>query len=614
MPTTRTEPPTGTAPVSPQNTNIPGPAHATSTVDHNTSTTIDTQKPSAVVQPPILPLVATPAAQHPVSTTEMANNIDAAAAQPSTAQTTLPESGTASTTVKPTDGETARGTPLENLSRRLSNKSPSTTASSAPQTTTETAEPKPASSNTQPPTTTSKTANTPASRNVNGVTKSNAASASNTTASKTGQKKKRKRKGLAGILLALGCLSVDDFEEEPTKPSSATASAGAGKSAAAGATPFTSAKVDVSAKPTSGDVGVSSGAAKAPNGSVAPAPSGPAAAKAQDATVGAGQKVDATGPSGSTLVAEGLSEADRGIAPNEQVVVPPTEPHTLPEDETAGVTSSAVQPPGGGSALLGTPSKHVTHRESETHLGTSTNERTETSGGYSDISNSEMVDQSTGQGGDELGDEYLDYDDEEDRLIEQGGIGIPVDENGNPAPLLPPIAPKHHGRKCLVLDLDETLLHSSFKQLPTADYIVPVEIESQVHNVYVIKRPGVDHFLTEMAKLYEIVVFTASLSKYADPVLDMLDENRVVAHRLFRESCYNHKGNYVKDLSQLGRDIQHSIIIDNSPASYIFHPNNAVPVSTWFSDPHDSELTDLCPFLADLATVDDVRGVLDGRI
>ncbi|KJE03954.1 carboxy-terminal domain RNA polymerase II polypeptide A small phosphatase [Cryptococcus gattii NT-10] len=614
MPTTRTEPPTGTAPVSPQNTNIPGPAHAASIVDHNTSTTIDTQKPSAVVQPPILPLVATPAAQHPASTTEMANNIDAAAAQPSTAQTTLPESGTASTSVKPTDGETTRGTPLENLSRRLSNKSPSTTASSAPQTTTETAEPKPASSNTQPPTTTSKTANTPASRNVNGVTKSNAASASNTTASKTGQKKKRKRKGLAGILLALGCLSVDDFEEEPTKPSSATASAGAGKSAAAGATPFTSAKVDVSAKPTSGDVGVSSGAAKAPNGSVAPAPSGPAAAKAQDATVGAGQKVDATGPSGSTLVAEGLSEADRGIAPNEQVVVPPTEPHTLPEDETAGVTSSAVQPPGGGSALLGTPSKHVTHRESETHLGTSTNERTETSGGYSDISNSEMVDQSTGQGGDELGDEYLDYDDEEDRLIEQGGIGIPVDENGNPAPLLPPIAPKHHGRKCLVLDLDETLLHSSFKQLPTADYIVPVEIESQVHNVYVIKRPGVDHFLTEMAKLYEIVVFTASLSKYADPVLDMLDENRVVAHRLFRESCYNHKGNYVKDLSQLGRDIQHSIIIDNSPASYIFHPNNAVPVSTWFSDPHDSELTDLCPFLADLATVDDVRGVLDGRI
>lgn len=34
--------------------------------------------------------------------------------------------------------------------------------------------------------------------------------------------------------------------------------------------------------------------------------------------------------------------------------------------------------------------------------------------------------------------------------------------------------------------------------------------------------------------------------QYADPVLDMLDPNGVVKHRLFRESCYNHKGNYVK--------------------------------------------------------------------
>lgn len=599
--------------MSPQNT-TPGPAHTTS-IDHNTATATDTQQPSTGLQPSILPPVATPTTQHPVSAAEMTKDGGATAAQPSTAQTTLPESGTTSTAIKSTEGETGKGTPLENLSRRLSNKTPSTTASSAPQTTAEKADPKPASSHTQPTTSTSKTTvNTPASPSVNGATKSKAAPISNTTAPKAGQKKKRKRKGLAGILLALGCLSVDEFEEEPSKSSSTTASTGPGKSAGAGATTGTSTKADVSAKPTSGGVGVSSGVAKAPNGSVAPAPSDPSAAKIQDATVGAEQKVDATGPTDSTVVAEGPTEAHKGVVSSEQVVVPPTEPHTLPEDETAGVTSSAVQPPGGGSALLGTPSKHVSHRESETNLGTSSNERTETSGGYSDISNSEMVDESTGQGGDELGEDYLEYDDEEDRLIEQGGIGIPVDENGNPAPLLPPVAAKHRGRKCLVLDLDETLLHSSFKQLPTADYIVPVEIESQVHNVYVIKRPGVDHFLTEMAKIYEIVVFTASLSKYADPVLDMLDENRVVAHRLFRESCYNHKGNYVKDLSQLGRDIEHSIIIDNSPASYIFHPNNAVPVSTWFSDPHDSELTDLCPFLADLATVDDVRGVLDGRI
>ncbi|CDS13226.1 hypothetical protein LRAMOSA05404 [Lichtheimia ramosa] len=180
--------------------------------------------------------------------------------------------------------------------------------------------------------------------------------------------------------------------------------------------------------------------------------------------------------------------------------------------------------------------------------------------------------------------------------------------------LLPPLATDHIGRKCLVLDLDETLVHSSFKVIPNPDFIVPVEIDNQYHNVYVLKRPGVDEFMRRMGQVYEIVVFTASLSKYADPVLDMLDIHKVVTHRLFRESCYNHKGTYVKDLSQLGRELTQTLILDNSPASYIFHTSNAVPVSTWFSDPHDTELSDLIAFLEDLTTVDDVTMVLDSNI
>ncbi|KAF8813603.1 NIF-domain-containing protein [Phlegmacium glaucopus] len=222
-----------------------------------------------------------------------------------------------------------------------------------------------------------------------------------------------------------------------------------------------------------------------------------------------------------------------------------------------------------------------------------------------------------GDGDESEGTSYTEEDldeqeDDEDRLILNGGAGIPTGPDGTPKPLLPPISPHHAGRKCLVLDLDETLVHSSFKSISQADYVVPVEIEYHWHNVYVIKRPGVDNFLKKMGEIYEVVVFTASLSKYADPVLDKLDIHQVVSHRLFRESCYNHKGNYVKDLSQLGRPIADTIILDNSPASYIFHPNNAVPVSSWFNDPHDTELTDLVPFLADLSTVQDVRGILDG--
>lgn len=179
--------------------------------------------------------------------------------------------------------------------------------------------------------------------------------------------------------------------------------------------------------------------------------------------------------------------------------------------------------------------------------------------------------------------------------------------------LLPPIRPEFVGKKCLVLDLDETLVHSSFKILHQADFTIPVEIEGQYHNVYVIKRPGVDAFMKRVGELYEVVVFTASVSKYGDPLLDQLDIHGVVHHRLFRESCYNHQGNYVKDLSQIGRDLRETIIIDNSPTSYIFHPQHAVPISSWFSDAHDNELLDLIPVLEDLAgsQVSDVSLVLD---
>ncbi|KAH0542634.1 hypothetical protein FGG08_002957 [Glutinoglossum americanum] len=146
--------------------------------------------------------------------------------------------------------------------------------------------------------------------------------------------------------------------------------------------------------------------------------------------------------------------------------------------------------------------------------------------------------------------------------------------------LLPPIDPLFKGKKCLVLDLDETLVHSSFKILHQADFTIPVEIEGQYHNVYVIKRPGVDQFMKRVGELYEVVVFTASVSK---------------------------------DLSQVGRDLRETIIIDNSPTSYIFHPQHAVPISSWFSDAHDNELLDLIPVLEDLAgpQVRDVSLVLD---
>jgi hypothetical protein len=64
------------------------------------------------------------------------------------------------------------------------------------------------------------------------------------------------------------------------------------------------------------------------------------------------------------------------------------------------------------------------------------------------------------------------------------------------------IGPKHPEdlhKKTLVLDLDETLVHSSFKPIPNPDYIIPVEIDGRLVDVYVLKRPWLDHFLNAVS-------------------------------------------------------------------------------------------------------------------
>lgn len=175
--------------------------------------------------------------------------------------------------------------------------------------------------------------------------------------------------------------------------------------------------------------------------------------------------------------------------------------------------------------------------------------------------------------------------------------------------LTPPTKENQH-KKCIVLDLDETLVHSSFKPVAEADFIVPVNLDGVSHEVYVMKRPRVDEFLRIMSELFECVLFTASLAKYADPVSDYLDPSGKIfgQHRLFRESCsYTHEmRSYVKDLSKLGRSVEQTIIIDNSPHSYMFQPENGIPITTWFDDMSDVELTELIEPLRTIAAAQNV--------
>lgn len=165
-----------------------------------------------------------------------------------------------------------------------------------------------------------------------------------------------------------------------------------------------------------------------------------------------------------------------------------------------------------------------------------------------------------------------------------------------PRPLIPRrqpsylnLEPSRKHLKTLILDLDETLIHSMSKGgRSSSGHMVEVRLNAASlglgsgggapataqHPIlyWVNKRPYCDEFLRRICKWYNLVVFTASVQEYADPVIDWLEsEKKFFSARYYRQHCTFRQGAYIKDLSSVEPDLSKVMILDNSPLSYLFH-------------------------------------------
>lgn len=170
---------------------------------------------------------------------------------------------------------------------------------------------------------------------------------------------------------------------------------------------------------------------------------------------------------------------------------------------------------------------------------------------------------------------------------------------------------KFPGRKTLVLDLDETLVHCVSCE-EGGDAKIAFSVQRHRVEAAVRVRPFAQTFLQLASELFEVVVFTASLSNYADRVLDLLDPTGdLIQHRLYRENCLLSEGYYVKDLRVLSdRKLRDMILVDNSVFSAVYQLENWVEVVSWHSDQGDTELLTLSRWLPKFAQALDVRPIV----
>ena len=148
--------------------------------------------------------------------------------------------------------------------------------------------------------------------------------------------------------------------------------------------------------------------------------------------------------------------------------------------------------------------------------------------------------------------------------------------------LLPEKSSKFEGKKTLVLDIDETLVHSSFFPFEKNDLVLNVNFDGIFYNIYVLVRPWAEQFIKYISKFFEIITFTASIPAYASPLLDILDKEKNIQHRLYREHCTFINGVFIKDLKRLNRNLKDIIIVDNSPLAFAFDIENGLPIISSF--------------------------------
>ena len=208
------------------------------------------------------------------------------------------------------------------------------------------------------------------------------------------------------------------------------------------------------------------------------------------------------------------------------------------------------------------------------------------------------------------------------------------------------LGPKPANKKTLIFDLDETLIYNctsshsnttntsntntsnsntsrndsgneedqcseEMKDQENSCYPHNGHDDSATQNFEIIIRPYARNILAQLKQFYEIVIFTAALPEYANPILDHLDPQRdIIKMRLYRDSCcrVDPFNVFVKDLRVFrDRDMKDIILVDNLTLSFAYQIDNGIPIFPYAGNGDDYELLALYDYLIKIKDVQDIR-------
>lgn len=169
----------------------------------------------------------------------------------------------------------------------------------------------------------------------------------------------------------------------------------------------------------------------------------------------------------------------------------------------------------------------------------------------------------------------------------------------------------------LILDLDETLIHSSLIELEGL-------CDLKIFNFYVYKRPHLDEFLKEAFKYYKIGIWSTGSDDYVEAIVKhLIPEGEHLEFVWGRSRCpvkmpgendYVHAGyaHYIKPVQKVtrkGYKKERILIVDDSPYKISENYGNAIYIDEFTGDKNDDALIRLAKYLKEIHDVTNFRSI-----